>query len=308
NGAFGQETIPDGTSYKESYGTTWQQGLTVKEEFFAAGNPAVQKTTNITWEQDDQSISYQVNPRVTEVNITDPNGNHQRTRTAYETTLGFHLPSDVFEYNADAVTVLRRTHTDYNLDAAYTSRRIIGLPSTSYLYDGGTDVGGGQLVSQVSYLYDQTDAGRLVDTPAQASQHDSAYGTSFATGRANVTSVRRVDVTNTNQYLESTAGYDTTGNVVFSRDPVGHQTSVSYADVFVDQTEQPLTGLTISTYAYPTTVTDPDGFTATTKYDYDMGAVRQVQTPLPNVTTNQPGPVQTEQYDDAGRVVKVFNS
>src|SRR5205085_3330876 len=178
----------------------------------------------------------------------------------------------------------------------------------SYLYDGGTDVGGGQLVSQVSYLYDQTDAGRLVDTPAQASQHDSAYGTSFATGRANVTSVRRVDVTNTNQYLESTAGYDTTGNVVFSRDPVGHQTSVSYADVFVDQTEQPLTGLTISTYAYPTTVTDPDGFTATTKYDYDMGAVRQVQTPLPNVTTNQPGPVQTEQYDDAGRVVKVFNS
>ena len=43
------------------------------------------------------------------------------------------------------------THNDYNLGAVYTDRRIIGLPSAEYLYDGNNT-----LFSKVTYEYDLT--------------------------------------------------------------------------------------------------------------------------------------------------------
>ncbi len=54
----------------------------------------------------------------------------------YYPTTSFSLPSDVYEYAANGTTVLRRTHTDYNLNAAYTDRRIIGLVFAKLVYDG----------------------------------------------------------------------------------------------------------------------------------------------------------------------------
>lgn len=114
----------------------------------------------------------------------------------------------------------------------------------------------------------------------------------------------------TGNYTESKVGYYVTGAAAISVDAAGRKSSVSYADSFyqnVNRTD-PNPQNQLKTYAYPTTVTDPDGFTATTVYNYDMGVATQAQTPLPGSMTNQPGPVTKSYFDGAGRRTKVTNS
>jgi len=122
---------PNGTVYKESYGTGWQRGLTTQSEVWAGGS--LQKVNTTQWTQDNTNLNYQTNPRVTETNILDSAGNHSRTTVGYNTfTLpggtSCSVPADVYEYEANATTVARRSHTDYNLDANYLNARLIGLP------------------------------------------------------------------------------------------------------------------------------------------------------------------------------------
>lgn len=122
-----------------------------------------------------------------------------------------------------------------------------------------------------------------------------------------MTRVRRYDVKGgANSFVEAQTGYNVTGTVAFARDGAGYLTGVSYTDSFyqnVNRTD-PNPQNRLKTFAYPTTVTDPDGFSATSIYNYDMGVATQRQTPLPNVQTNQPGPVVKSFYDAAGRVIK----
>ncbi|HEV8167806.1 MAG TPA: DUF4214 domain-containing protein, partial [Pyrinomonadaceae bacterium] len=120
-------TAPDGTIYKEYYGTGWQKGLTTLSEVWSGG--VKQKWTTTAWTQDNTSVGYEMNPRVTETNVYDASNNRRRTTISYYPTSSFSLPSDIYEYAANATTVLRRTHTNYNLSPAYTDRRIIGLPA-----------------------------------------------------------------------------------------------------------------------------------------------------------------------------------
>ena len=74
-------TAPDGTVYKEFYGTGWQKGLTVRNEVWIG--TAEPKATVITWTQDNPSVNYQTNPRVIEADIYDSAGNHRRTTIDY---------------------------------------------------------------------------------------------------------------------------------------------------------------------------------------------------------------------------------
>lgn len=48
---------------------------------------------------------------------------------------------------------------------------------------------------------------------------------------------------------------------------------------FTDSFSSTTTSIPGATYAYPTTVTDGDGFSSTSQYDYDHGAVRRAQDP-----------------------------
>ncbi len=59
--------------------------------------------------------------------------------------------------------------------------------------------------------------------------------------------------------------------------------------------------------AYPTTVTDPDNYTATAKYNFDFGSPTYKRTPLPGGTANTPGPEQTFTYDAIGRIQQITN-
>ncbi len=289
--AWGQVTFPDNTIYKEFFATSgWQRGLTTQTENWSGG--VRKKWTTLQWIQDNTGVTYRLNPRVTETIVNDEVGNRRRTKVDYY-IMG--LPSDVYEYGADTTTLLRRTQIEYNLSQEYINRRIIGLPSAQYLYDGNNT-----LFSKVTFEYDlNPNQNPYLQHPGPTVQHDTAnYGLGFVQGRGNLNRMRRWDVTGPNYpslASEYEMGYNTSGSVIFTRDPLNHQTDVSYADSFSDQQNDR------NTYAYPTTVTvtDPDQFSSTIQYNYDFGAVTRTRDPkLAEVTRT---------YDAAGRIGQMTN-
>src|SRR5205085_1125952 len=90
--------------------------------------------------------------------------------------------------------------------------------------------------------------------------------------------------------------YDIAGNIIFARDALNHQSSISYDESFSDGINSR------NTFAYPTTLTDPDGGQSFIQYNYDHGAKMRFQGPPPQ---NQSGMVQTFLYDDAIRIQQV---
>lgn len=281
-------TTPDGTLYKEFYGTGWQRGLTTQTEVWAGG--VRQKWTTVNWTQDNTAVNYQTNPRVTETNIYDAGGNRRRTTIDYGIYAQYGLPYAVREFATDGVTEIRDSFTDYNLSQPYLDRHIIGLVSEVHLTSAP------QWQGKMTYTYD--DPARLQSQATTATQHDQSYSASFTT-RGNVTGVLRwdvTDITNASKALTTQMSYDAAGSVLTSSDPLAHQTSLAYADSFSDNSNH-------NTFAYPTTATDADGFSTTVQYNFDFGAKTRAQGPPP---ANQPqGSIQTFAYDNAARVERI---
>src|ERR1043166_356881 len=308
SGTRAQVTEPDGTSNKIYFigaaGTAsgWRRSLpALVNTYDSAG--VLQRQAMTTWTQDNAAISYLLNPRVLETNIYDPAGNRARTQIAYQqftftNGTSCQLPRDTYEYAANASTILRSVHTDYNTSATYTDRRILGLVSERRLYDGDVN-NGGVLMSKVAYNYDESGSLQGTDAPVQ---HDNTnYSAALITGRANLSSVKRYDLTNTALFTTTSTKFNTAGAVVSSKDALNHEITVSYADSFADGNN------TRNTFAYPTTVTDPDGYSTTTKYSFDFGAITYTRTPQPNTTSNLPGPEQTFSFDAIGRLQQQTN-
>ncbi|HEY8188612.1 MAG TPA: DUF4214 domain-containing protein, partial [Pyrinomonadaceae bacterium] len=175
---------PNSTTYKEFYGTGWQSRLPIQSEIWSGG--VRQKWTTTAWTQDNTSVSYQFNPRITETNIYDAAGNRSRTSIDYFASFG--LPSTVTEYGADGSTPIRFTVHGYKNDDVFLSRRIIGLPYQDYIFDGNW-----QLYSKTSYEYDWRDG--YMSTQAPSMQHDTTnYGANFDLGRGILVAVRRWNV------------------------------------------------------------------------------------------------------------------
>jgi YD repeat-containing protein len=307
-------TFPDtNIKYKETFATSgWQRGLTTGTEYWAGA--VKKKSTATTFAQNNTSLNYQQNPRVTETNVYDIEGNHKRTVIEYGTAGSnyekWSLPSRVIEYAADGVTEVRHTFTDYYFDPEYINRRIIGLVKAVHISD--THI----WESIVYYAYD-AGGNQLTATPLTTIQHDASYDTSTtAKWRGNLTTVTRYDVQdidNVSKRAVTQIGYDANGSVIFTRDPLwqsgqpGHEVNISYADSFSDPTKNSL-----NTYAYPTKVTPPlagqeseASFSSTSQYDYYMGAVTRTQGAVPAGQTQ--GPVQTFEYDSAGRISRINN-
>jgi YD repeat-containing protein len=290
-GSSSEMTMPDGTTYKELYETAgWQKGLTRRTEVLLGS--VLKKWTTIIWEHDAPGAPYQINPRPVDTNIYDAEGNRKRRYMVY-TFYG--LPSDIYEYDAIGANVLRRTHIDYNLSSVYTNRRIIGLVSGQQLYDSM-----GALQSKVEYGYDA--GGDFLQQQGAPVRHDAAgYGSGLVAGRGNRTSVRHYDVNNLSPSVVSVVGYNTTGSPIFSRDPLGRQTSISYEDKFVNPNNpnDPNSIINNNTYAYSTTFTDAGNFSSSVQYNYDLGAVWRTQNPK--------GAAKRTLYDAAGRVQRITN-
>lgn len=281
-------TGPDGTIYKQYYGTGWQRGLTTLSEIWSGG--VRQKWTTTAWTQDNTSVGYEVNPRVTETNVYDAGGNRRRTTIDYGSYAQYGLPYGVKEYAADATTILRETYTDYNLNQSYLDRRIIGLVSFVHVSNGS------QWLTKTSMTYD--DAARLHGVPSAATQHDVNYNLSFI-ARGNVTGVSRWDVTDINsasKKLTSYTNYYNTGTPISATDAAGRLSTVTYADAFSDSVNR-------NTFAYPTTVTNADGFSSYTQYNFDFGATTRTQAPTP--AGQSQGAIQTMTYNSLGQLERV---
>ncbi|HEX6648430.1 MAG TPA: DUF4214 domain-containing protein, partial [Pyrinomonadaceae bacterium] len=283
-------TAPDGTVYKQYYGTGWQKGLTTLSEVWSGG--VRQKWITTSWTQDNTAVGYEMNPRVTETNVYDASGNRRRTTIDYGPSqyVQYGLPYAVTEYAADGATAMRQTLTDYNLSQAYVDRRIIGLVSAVHQ----TNISSWQ--RKVTYIYDEP--ARLEAVPAAATQHDTAYSTSF-TARGNVTAVSRWDVTdivNAAKTLTTYTNYYDTGTPKSTTDPAGHTNSITYNDSFSDT-------LNRNTFAYPTTLTDADGFSSTVQYNFELGATTRTQSPSPAGQTQ--GAIQSMTYNNLAQLERV---
>ena len=176
------------------------------------------------------------------------------------------------------------------------NRRMVGLPSLKWVYDGS-----GTLASKIWFDYDWgSSSAHLVATPQNPVQHDSAYDINFAAGRGNLVLVLRFDLTDpdntANKAMQYKYGYDTNGSLAFTRDHLWHQTNLSYQDSFSDSNNH-------NTFAYATTVTDPDGYSSTAQYNFDFGATTRTQSPTPAGQTQ--GRIQSFSYDNAARVERI---
>jgi len=120
-------------------------------------------------------------------------------------------------------------------------------------------------------------------------------------GRANLVAVRRYDCTNnTTAYADNQAiwtqrnGYNMAGSNVWTKDASGHTTSISYAD-------------SGNTLAYPTMVTDPDGYASSAEYNYNFGAITLTHVPAKGLSPNIIYLDVVRQYDSFGRIAQVTN-
>ncbi|HEX6044941.1 MAG TPA: DUF4157 domain-containing protein [Pyrinomonadaceae bacterium] len=306
SGVRAQVTTADGTITKFYFvGTAgsndgWSRGLPLLVDTIVGTD--IKRRVVTTWTQDNTLVSYPLNPRVTETNIHDDANNRVKTTIAYQQfafTNGTNcwLPRDFFEY-LNPTTVLRTTRTNFISSTSYTDRRILGLTSERLVYEGDVN-NGGVLKQKFEYLYDESGSIQGNDAPIQ---HDNTnFTSSFVTGRANLSTVRRYNVDNLSQFTPRSSKYNTAGAVVSATDASTHTLQISYADSFSDNNNSR------NTFAYPTTVTDPDGYTATSKYNFDFGALTYNRTPQPNVITNTPGPEQTFTFDGVGRLQQVTN-
>ena len=318
-GTLSQVTTLDGTIQKTLfYAAGWQKGLPIATETWGKTDPQQttaatrQRWTTHVWEQDDENVSYPLNPRPSQTHVHDA-GSQRQTKVTYTAYVlpgsgtTYRLPTEVKEYGSDTSTALRRTETTYKVDvtadAAYLNRHIIGLVQEQKTYGIDQLSTTEKLAAWVQFTYDA--GGEFLKDRAQMAQHDETnYSLNFRIGRGNVTSVRRQDADHPAaggpSRVVSSTGYDTAGSVTFTRDGSDHQTKIEYDDSSVP-------GENLQLYAYPKKVTDADGYESTSEYSYNTGAVTKTKKPSRGTGSTITYLEQELSYDAAGRLKKISN-
>lgn len=278
----------------------WREGLPILTEDWAnEGLGLVRKRWTWTqWAQDDESLSYVLNPRVEETKIGDET-NTKRTNINYymtnQTASYYGAVSEVIVYGADQTTEMQKEVTEYVVGNDYLFRHILGLPSKKILY--ARDENNALTFAAVqSFGYDgENFTHEANQNIPSVVQHDNVnYSSAFVKGRANLTSITRHDVTGQTAAVTTKIRYDIAGSVVAQIDPLSRKTAITYADSFNDTTTSR------NTYAYPTTLTDPAGYTSTVKYRHDIGVNVEAKSPDLNATTS--GKKTTRTFDVHGRL------
>lgn len=293
---------PHGAVSKTFVGNSgWQESLPIATEDWANGTGGSERKrwTWANWTQDDTNLAYIQNPRVIESKVGDTI-NIKRSTTEYRTIpltniAEYGLVSAVYVYDADQTTILKKVETDYNLSSAYLSRRIIGLPSEVRTY--GRENSALNLVSKASFNYDGGDFSdtSLEQNPSTIIQHDTNFGASFVTGRGNLTSTTRYDVTGQTANVTSSAKYNIAGATVAQIDPLGRTIKLGYSDSFNDNQNR-------NTFAYPTRLYDPSNNYSEITYRFDAGANVWAKSPAP--AGNTVGKISARIFDSVGRLQK----
>jgi YD repeat-containing protein len=272
---------------------SWDYGLPVLDETWAEDDSSPttmikQRWVTTTWDQENTSVGYMLNPRVTDTSIFD-SGNQKRTTIGYEfltvncgsgCSTVFALPNSVTEYKSNASTELRTTETDYLESTNYLDRRIIGLPVEKRVYDGTNS---GTLMAKTGFYYDET--GFLTAQGSSIPQFDATnFGDSFYY-RGNLTKVRQYEI-GTSNTKDSKIGYNTTGSLILTRDPLSHDHTIEYSDTYK--------------LAYPTTLADADENETSIAYNFYTGQKTRTEDPAPEDQTH--GRIMAYTYDTADRL------
>lgn len=136
---------------------------------------------------------------------------------------------------------------------------ILDRPQSVKFYGNGT------LVSETDYGYDESTIHDLSNAP---DHHDSNFGTSYKSGRGNLTSVTRKCITGTGCTQDSVTKYeyDITGQLYSMTDPNLNTTLYSFSDNYVSGDGSP----SANSNAYLTSVTYPtvNGITQSKSFSY----------------------------------------
>jgi RHS repeat-associated protein len=242
-------TAPDGTvsETRTNSANGWVLGTTVKK------NNVVLSSTDIEWEADSNNH----NPRIKQVKLT--NDANQAKTIKYDYTpespfaSNYNNPRKVTEHdlttNGSEGAEVRRTETDYVTGTAYTDRGLKHLVTEQRV------VMDGQVVSRVSYAYDQ-------DTLTDRSDI-TMYTNPGVNERGNVTSVTTYSDAHAQSGATTNAmEYDIAGNVVEQTVNCCRKKIFTYTKAYE--------------YAYPVTETkgDPAQLTMSATYDFNTGLVR----------------------------------
>ncbi|MGB7208366.1 MAG: VCBS repeat-containing protein [Pyrinomonadaceae bacterium] len=294
----------------------WREGLPVATEDWTESTSGWERKrwTWTDYTQDNIALSYIVNPRVKENRVGD-SANVKKTAVTYRlfpgtTVAEYGLASKVEVFDSGLSNVIKRVETDYNLSAAYTDRRIIGLPLETRAWGKNDLTQNLELVSKMTFVYDGEDfsvESNQIPAVNTATHNTANYSSTFVVGRGNLTSMTRHDVTGQTAALTSKTRYDIAGSVVAKLDPLDRKVRIDYTDNFSDSTNR-------NTFAYPKSITDPAGtslgdplHSSIVKYRYDIGANVWAQSPAP--AGNTQGKTTEREYDDKGRLLmdKVVN-
>jgi YD repeat-containing protein len=287
----------------------WMEALPIATEDWATenGSSTRKRWSWNAWTQDNVSLSYILNPRVIESKIGDTANTKRTTTEYYPVSQGspvalYGLVKKVEIYDTNQSTVLKRIENEYNLGSAYTSKRIIGLPSKIEVSGLNQTNNIFEQVSKVTYQYDEEGFGQELNQGVTPIQHDTSnFSSAFVTGRGNLTSVTRWNVeypNNSSQAATSKTRYDVAGSPIASIDAMNRKINISYADSFNDGVNNR------NTFAYPTILTDTAENHSEIKYRYDIGANIWAKSPTPSGAGNNRGRETTREYDAAGRILK----
>src|SRR5258708_27924685 len=91
------------------------------------------------------------------------------------------------------------------------------------------------------------------------------------------------------------------GSNIWTEDASWHRTQISYSDAFSDGNNSR------NTLAFPTRVTDPDGYSSTAQYNFDFGAITRTHVPASGVAANITYLDVLLHYDCYGRLYQTTN-
>jgi len=179
----------------------------------------------------------------------------------------------------------RATYSSFLTTGTNNINRPLGITLCNNIGSSSSCPGGGSVVAQTVYSYDNYGASGLTLLNG-AAQHDDSVGVAYTT-RGNVTSESRWVSGST--YLTTSYTYDTTGQVLTKTDPMGNLTYFGYSDSFFadggnNTSPVPYTPAS-ATNAYLTSVRDAIG-TQTFGYYWGSGQLAKAAD-YNGVTTNR---------------------
>ncbi len=280
------------------------------------------------------------NPQMAEISVTLPETNQVSKRTfQYDQ---YNNQTDVYEYDfgsAGAGLLIRHTHTDYansvnlinNLDYTLadgtTGIRLLSLPIKQQVFDGN-----GALRAQTAYEYDNYDqiGSDNFHDPLVPRSNLTGFDTAFAETyykRGNITKVTQFLLDSQGQVIEeikSYSQYDIAGNVIKTIDPrstAGNiiATGFDFDDQFGSPDSEarsntrpseltPAGQPELSTFAFPTKVTNAVSHISYAQFNYYLGAAVNTEDQNGVVSSIEYGNGGLDLLDRTSKVVRAINT